>query len=144
MPAPAPNHAPLQTVQVVRDMNAAFASPAGRSAVPRTREVTPPLAKRLDQLRSDAKAAQLLGLDGDPASAAAAAASLGRAGAAGAGAEASAAGAAAAAGLEQGPEVGPGGNYSWGSVRMPWEMAAAGQRLVLEHVRMEDALAYIR
>lgn len=133
----------LQTVQVVRDMNAAFASPAGRAAVPSTGDVTPTLTKRLEQLRSDGNTAQLLGLDG-AASAAAAAASLGRVGAAGAGAEASASGAASAAGVEQGPVAGPGGNYSWGSARMPWEVAAEGQRLVLEHVRMEDALAYIR
>lgn len=132
---------PLQTAQVVRDMNAAFASPAGRAAVPSTGLATPTLTKRLDQLRSDRKLAHLLGLDGGSSSAAAAA-SLGRAGAAGSGAQAEASDAAAAA--EQGPVAGPGGEFSWGSARMPWEVAAAGQQFVQEHVRMEDALVYIR
>lgn len=137
-----PPHTPAQspqTAQVVSDMNAAFASPAGRAAVPSNGQLTPTLSKRLDQLRSDRTAAHALGLDGSSPSAAAIA-SLGRAGAAGAAAEAS----EAAAPSEQGPVAGPDGTYSWGSSRMPWEVAAEGQKFVQEHVRMEDALAYIR
>lgn len=122
-------------------MNAAFASPAGRAAVPSSGQLTPTLSKRLDQLRSDRTAAHALGLDGSSPSAAAIA-SLGRAGAAGAAAEAEASEAAAPS--EQGPVAGPDGTYSWGSSRMPWEVAAEGQKFVQEHVRMEDALAYIR
>lgn len=131
----------LQTAQALRDMNAAFASPAGRAALPSTGQATPTLTKRLEQLRSDRKTAHLLGLDGSSANAAAAA-SLGRAGAAGVGSEAQASEATAAA--EQGPVVGLDGRYSWGSAQMPWQVAAAGQKFVQEHVRMEDALAYIR
>ena len=37
-----------------------------------------------------------------------------------------------------------GGNYSWGSPLMPWEIAANGQRFVQDHVRMQDVLMYIR
>lgn len=135
-----PSHS-LQTAQALRDMNAAFASPAGRAALPSTGQATPTLTKRLEQLRSDPKTAHLLGLDGSSASAAAAA-SLGRAGAAGAAAKAQASEADAVA--EQGLVAGADGRYSWGSAQMPWEVAAAGQKFVQEHVRMEDALVYIR
>ncbi|KAL4451241.1 hypothetical protein ABPG77_009313 [Micractinium sp. CCAP 211/92] len=42
------------------------------------------------------------------------------------------------------PAAGPAGNYSWGSAHMPWEIAAAGQAFVLDHVRMQDVFLYIR
>lgn len=42
------------------------------------------------------------------------------------------------------PAAGLNGSYSWGSARMPWDVAAAGQRFVLEHVRMQDVFLYIR
>lgn len=48
------------------------------------------------------------------------------------------------AGGAEPPAAGPGGNYSWGSALQPWEVAAGGQRFVHEHVRVEDALLYIR
>ncbi|KAL4422975.1 hypothetical protein ABPG75_009172 [Micractinium tetrahymenae] len=42
------------------------------------------------------------------------------------------------------PVAGPDGSYSWASGRMPWQIAAAGQRFVLEHVRMPDVFLYMR
>ena len=43
------------------------------------------------------------------------------------------------------PERRPDGNYTWGSATgMPWDIAAAGQRFVREHVRLEDSLRYTR
>lgn len=118
-------------VQVVRDMNAMLDSPTGRGVLPSGTGATPTLEQRLADLRRDRQLSRHLGLGGGGSW-------LGRAGAL-FGEE--------AAGEEEttpAPAPGAGGNYSWGSALMPWEVAANGQRFVREHVRMADALVYIR
>lgn len=116
----------LQATEGLRDMNAMFAA-RGPSALPNTSAPTPTLAKRLKELRSDRQLAPLL----SAYTAGGASGALGRAG-----------GPDSAPPAEPAPGVG--GNYSWGSAAMPWEVAAAGQEFVRDHVRMQDALAYIR
>lgn len=108
-------------------MNAAFAALGPAPASPAGSSPTPTLAQRTKQLRRDQpQLAALLPSGGSSGSGA-----LGRAG-------------AAQAGAVVPPQAGPGGNYSWGSSAMPWEVAAAGQAFVRDQVRVESALLYIR
>lgn len=104
-------------------MNAALASPAGRAAVPPTGTTTPSLAKRLKEAQRDPYLAPLL------SSSTSSSGGGGRAGA------------AAALSATKGAEV---GSHAGGSAAQPWEIAAAGQAFVREHVRMQDALLYMR
>lgn len=129
----------MQTAQVTADMNAAFAALGPAPAPPAGSGPTPTLAQRTKQLRRDHPqlAALLQPGSGAAAGGSSGSGALGRAGAAGSG------GGAPAAQLAP-PLAGTGGNYSWGSAAMPWEVAAAGQAFVRDHVRVESALLYIR
>jgi hypothetical protein len=112
---------PVQVVAVTRDMNAAFGAAYASGQLASSGETTPLLARQLKKMRRDKRLASVLE---------------------GSGVTAGARGPA--------PEVGPplasgsGGNFSWGSSLMPWEIAANGQRFILENVRMQDVLLYIR
>lgn len=105
----------MQVAAAVGGMNAALASPAGRAAVPPTGTTTPSLAKRLQEAQRNPHLARLLGSSGS--------------------------GDAAELPVKGAKE---GGSHAWGSAAQPWQIAAAGQAFVREHVRMQDALLYMR
>ena len=92
-------------------MNAMFDS-RGRSLLPSGGPLTPTLAKQRNEMRGDRRLGKLLGGGG--------------------GGSGKAEGAAVEA-----PAAGPGGNYSWGSPLMPWEIAANGQHFIQQHGERE-------
>ena len=131
---PAPST--LQTLAAVRDMNALFDS-RGRRELPPGGPLTPSLAAALAAGQGSAHSGQQKS------------AALGRRAVGGGGTGApgrllisnSSSGRQPAAAE---PQPSSDGSYVWRSDRMPWEVAASGQRFVREHVRMQDALLYIR
>jgi hypothetical protein len=106
----------LQTVAAARDMNAMLDS-RGRSQLDGSDELTPTLTKQLAAMRADRRLAKLLKPPGSGGG---------------------------DSGAVKEPAPGAGGNFTWGSALMPWEIAANGQQFVQDHVRMQDALLYIR
>ncbi|KAI3424060.1 hypothetical protein D9Q98_009423 [Chlorella vulgaris] len=116
-----PNAVCEQVVAVTRDMNAAFGAAYASGQLASSGETTPLLARQLKKMRRDKRLASVLE---------------------GSGVTAGARGPAPEVGLPL--ASGSGGNFSWGSSLMPWEIAANGQRFILENVRMQDVLLYIR
>jgi hypothetical protein len=110
-------------VNITRDLNAAFGSRLGQQALASRGELTPTLALQLKRMRRDPLLSALLD---------------------GAGVAAGRRRRRAGEQLPAAPVPGAGGNYSWGSPLLPWEIAANGQRFVLQAVRMRDVLLYIR
>ncbi|PSC76631.1 O-glucosyltransferase 1-like [Micractinium conductrix] len=130
------DHVCEQTLAAVRDMNALFDS-RGRRELPPGGPLTPSLAAALAAGQGSAHSGQQKS------------AALGRRAVGGGGTGApgrllisnSSSGRQPAAAE---PQPSSDGSYVWRSDRMPWEVAASGQRFVREHVRMQDALLYIR
>ena len=96
-------------------MNAMLDS-RGRSQLDGSDKLTPTLTKQLAAMRADRRLAKLV--------------------------KTSSSGGSGGSAAVKEPAAGAGGNFTWGL--MPWEIAANGQQFVQDHVRMQDALLYIR